>query len=35
MAIPEGFSEGVHANGSHTGATKPVEEVDLIVIGGE
>ena len=35
MAIPEGFSNGVHANGSHANVTKPVEEYDLIVIGGE
>lgn len=35
MAIPEGFGEGVPANGSHADATKPVEEVDLIIIGGE
>lgn len=35
MAIPAGFSNGVHAEASRTDSTKPIEEVDLVIIGGE
>ncbi|KAH6616649.1 FAD binding domain-containing protein [Boeremia exigua] len=33
MAIPEGFSNGVHADEHHTDSTKPVEDVDLVIVG--